>query len=343
MTYPVSDPTYSGARSAEMLANPYSGNFIPEVWSGKLLEKFYAATVLAAIANTDYEGEIANKGDKVNIRTRPTIDVTDYEADQDLTVQRPTSAPTELLIDQGKYFNLALDDVMEIQSDIDQMSIWSEDAAEQMKTKVDTDVLQYLGATTDLPVAAGSNSGQSAGAISQDIRLGITTAPHYVSSIGAGAYDGIANTSAMTVTDFIVNCGQVLDEANIPESGRWMIIPAWLAAKIKKSELKDASLSGDGSSMLRNGRLGMVDRFTLYMSNLVPSGATGAPATEAGETAVFFGTDAALTFASQFTKMETIRSERSFSNLLRGLQVYGFNIVNPVAMGRAIVAKGNEG
>lgn len=36
--------------------NGLSGTYIPEIWSGKLLEKFYAATVFAAIANTDYEG-----------------------------------------------------------------------------------------------------------------------------------------------------------------------------------------------------------------------------------------------------------------------------------------------
>ena len=35
-----------------------AAGFIPEIWSGKLIEKFYSATVLAAIANTDYEGEI---------------------------------------------------------------------------------------------------------------------------------------------------------------------------------------------------------------------------------------------------------------------------------------------
>lgn len=33
-----------------------SGTYIPEIWSGKLLEKFYKATVFAQIANTDYEG-----------------------------------------------------------------------------------------------------------------------------------------------------------------------------------------------------------------------------------------------------------------------------------------------
>jgi len=114
-----------------------------------------------------------------------------------------------------------------------------------------------------------------------------------------------------------------------------MVIPAWMAAMIKKSDLKDASLAGDGTSILRNGRLGMIDRFTLYLSNLLPTTDSAVDTT-----AVFFGTKAALTFAAQFTKMETIRSERSFSNLLRGLQVYGFRVVNGVAMGRAIVARG---
>jgi hypothetical protein len=100
-----------------------------------------------------------------------------------------------------------------------------------------------------------------------------------------------------------------LDEKNIPETGRWMVIPAWMSAMIKKSDLKDASLSGDGTSILRNGRLGMIDRFTLYLSNLLPTLDSAVDTTS-----IFYGTKAALTFAAQFTKMETIRSERSFSN-----------------------------
>jgi hypothetical protein len=140
----------------------------------------------------------------------------------------------------------------------------------------------------------------------------------------------------MGIVNFLVNLGQVLDEQNIPESGRWVVIPAWVASLIKKSELKDASLSGDGTSILRNGRLGMIDRFTLYLSNLaLPQGGY------AGEYPVFFGVNAALTFAAQFTKMETLRSERSFSNLLRGLQVFGHKVVNGVAMGRAVIENGS--
>ena len=64
--------------------------FIPEIWSGKLVEKFYASTVLAAISNTDYEGEIKNKGDRVKIRTKPTITIRNYDSDGLLALDRPT-------------------------------------------------------------------------------------------------------------------------------------------------------------------------------------------------------------------------------------------------------------
>lgn len=329
MPYPISGSPWTGSNPSPA----YSGTFIPEIWSGKLLEKFYDATVLAAISNTDYEGEIKNKGDKVIIRQRPSITIRDYEANQDLVVERPGSDVIELQIDKGKYFNVALDDVMAVQSDIDQMSIWAEEASEQFKIAVDTAVLTSLGTTTDI---SSFNRGNTAGRISQDIRLGTPGAPCFVAKAAAGTGDGSSNSNDKSVLDFIVDAGQVLDEQNIPETGRWMVIPAWMASMIKKSDLKDASLAGDGTSILRNGRLGMIDRFTLYLSNLLP--ASGGGYTE--EKAVFFGTSAALTFASQFTKMETLRSERSFSNLLRGLQVYGFRVVNGVAMGRAFVEKG---
>jgi N4-gp56 family major capsid protein len=327
MAFPVGTP-WSGSTPSPA----YAGIFIPEIWSGKLLEKFYAATVLAAIANTDYEGEIKNKGDTVHIRTRPTITIGDYETDQDLAIQRPSSNMIDLAIDQAKYFNLALDDVMEVQSDIDLMSMWSEDASEQMKIAVDTDVLSYLGTTGDI---AAANRGLTAGALSASIRLGTAAAPQFIAKVAAGTGAGDSSSNDQSILDFIVDAGQVLDEQNIPESGRWMVIPAWMSSMIKKSDLKDASLAGDGTSILRNGRLGMIDRFTLYLSNLLPTLDSAVDTTS-----VFFGTKAALTFASQFTKMETIRSERSFSNLLRGLQVYGYRVVNGVSMGRAVVARG---
>jgi|SoiMethySBSTD1v2_1073268.scaffolds.fasta_scaffold347140_2 hypothetical protein len=303
---------------------PYSGTFIPEIWSSKLIEKFYASTVLAAISNTDYEGEIKNKGDKVIIRTKPTITIKDYRADGLLEVERPSAPTLELVIDKGKYFNLILDDVMEVQSDLNMMNMWSDDAAQQFKIVVDREVLLAL-----VGAAAPENRGNAAGAISGNIELGITTAPLEVVSRNPTA-------TQVEIIDLIVRMGQVLDEQNIPETGRWIVIPAWVSSRIKLSELRDASLTGDGTSILRNGRLGVIDRFTIYVSNLLPSGTAAGLA--AGETVIFAGTSHALTFASQINKVETLRSEHTFGQLLRGLQVYGYNVLDGKALVQAIIA-----
>ena len=305
----------------------YSGTFIPEIWSGKLIEKFYASTVLAAISNTDYEGEIRNMGDKVHIRTKPTITIKDYRADGLLEVERPSSNIIDLLIDRGKYFNLILDDVMKVQSDINMMNIWSDDAAQQFKIVVDREVLLGL-----LGQAATKNKGTTAGQISSSINLGVTGTPLQVVARQPAA-------GKTEITDVLVRLGQALDEQNIPETGRWVLLPAWLSAQIKMSELRDASLTGDGTSILRNGRLGMVDRFTIYTSNLLPNGVAAGLA--AGEWVVYAGTQHALTFASQINKVEgNIRSEHTFGSLLRGLQVYGYKVLDGTALAQVIVTPG---
>ena len=288
----------------------YTGNFIPEIWSGKLIENFYDATVLAAIANTDYEGEIKAHGDTVNIRTTPDITIRDYVKGQTLTVENPDKPKLQLVIDKGEYFAAVEDDVDKVQSDINLMDTWSKDASERMKIKIDQRVL-----TDMLPGIAAANKGATAGRISANINLGTTAAP-------------VAITKT-NVLDYIVDLGTVLDEANCPESDRFVVIPAKMAGMIKKSDLKDAALAGDGVSVLRNGRLGMIDRFTIYMShNLYVS---------SGKFSIIAGHKMGLTFASQMTNMETIRSEVTFGNIIRGLQVYGYKVVKPEALSQGVV------
>jgi hypothetical protein len=284
--------------------------------------------VLAAISNTDYEGEIKNKGDKVKIRTKPTITIRNYRADGLLEVERPSSNILELLIDQGKYFNLILDDVYEVQSDLNMMNMWSDDAAQQFKIVVDREVLLSL-----IGQAAPQNRGLTAGAISANVNLGVTGTPLQIV-----ARNPAGTAGKVEIVDLLVRLGQVLDEQNIPETGRWAVFPAWIGSQIKMSELRDASLTGDGTSILRNGRLGMVDRFTLYVSNLLPSGTAAGLA--AGEWVIFAGTQHALSFASQINNVETMRSEHTFGNLLRGLQVYGSKVLDGTALAQAIVTPG---
>jgi hypothetical protein len=288
----------------------YSGNFIPEIWSGKLIENFYDATVLAAISNTDYEGEIKSMGDTVNIRTSPEITIKTYVKGQTLQVENPDKPKLQLVIDKGEYFACIEDDVDKVQSDINMMDTWSKDASEKMKIKIDQRVLTDL-----LPGIAAINKGATAGRISGNINLGTT--------------GSAVALSKSNVTDYIVDIGTVLDEANCPEGNRFLVIPAKMAGMIKKSELKDASLAGDGSSILRNGRLGMIDRFTIYMSHNLK--------VDNGKFHVIAGHKMGFTFASQMTNMETIRSEATFGNIIRGLQVYGYQVVKPEALAEGVI------
>ena len=301
----------------------YSGNFIPEIWSGKLIENFYDATVLAAIANTDYEGEIRNMGDTVNIRTTPEITIKDYVKGQSIQVENPDKPKIQLVIDKGEYFACVEDDVDRIQSDIKLMDTWSKDASERMKIKIDQRVLVDL-----LPDISAINKGAAAGRISQSFNLGTSGSPVAVTKDGA--------SSTTPVVDLLVDMGTVLDEANAPESDRFVIIPARMAGLIKKSELKDASITGDSISPLRNGRLGMIDRFTVYVSHNLNVTGSGTNA----KYDVIAGHKMGFTFASQMTEMETLRSETTFGDIIRGLQVYGYKVVKPEALSTAVVTLG---
>lgn len=328
MTFPVAGagtvpPIYPVGSAGNGLE---AAGFIPEIWSGKLIEKFYAATVLAAISNTDYEGEIKNQGDTVKIRTKPTVTIKDYRADGLLELERPKGSVLDLSIDKGKYFNTILDDVMEVQSDLNNMSLWADDASEQMKIVVDTEVLTGL-----LNQASAQNRGATAGKISADINLGVTATGPLAVVPDAPA------VGEVSILDVILRLGQALDEQNIPENGRWIIMPAWASTMIKQSELRQAYLSGDSVSMLRNGRLGMIDRFTLYVSNLLPQGVAAGLA--AGESAIYAGHSHGLTFASQINNVESMRSEQTFGTILRGLQVYGWKVIDNIALAQAIVTK----
>jgi len=299
------------------LSSTSTGKFIPQIWSGKLVEKFYDATVFGEIANTDYEGEIKNMGDTVHIRTTPSLTIRDYKIGASLNYEQPTNPAVELQIDKGKYFAFEVDDVDEYQADIDIMDDWAGDGGEQMKIAVDTDMLAAIYADVST-----QNSGATAGRKSSAFNLGTTGTP-------------VALNKA-NILDYIVDLGTVLDEQNLPEAGRWLVLPAWAIGMIKKSDLKDASLSGDGQSIMRNGRVGMIDRFTLYLSNNV------ATTTDGSFTVynILAGHKAGLAFAAQMTKMETLKNPNSFGQLVRGLNVYGYKVIEGKYLAHLYAYKG---
>lgn len=295
----------------------YSGNIIPTLWSRKLLERFYDASVVPAISTTDYLGEIKSQGDKVIINQVPDITITAYKMGDPLTHQRPAQTTLELTIDQGNYWDFIMDDVADAQSMFNMTAPWSENASEKLKIAVDTEVLAYVRTRAD-----AANKGPTAGRLSQNIDLGTGGTPLTVTKDN--------------VIDKIIDMGQVLDEQNIPETGRKLVIPVWMSALLKKSDLRNASITGDSQSVFRNGRLGEIDRFELFSSNLLPTAVEGT----ANATYFYALHPMAITFASQLAKTETIRSESTFGTIMRGLQVYGRGVVQPTALVTGYAVKG---
>ena len=301
------------------ISSTSASGFIPSIWSGKLVEKLYARTAFAEVSNTLYEGSIKGAGDTVQIRTTPSIVINDYEIGGGLTYEKPVSDKVELQIDQAKSFSFEVNDVDAYQADIKLMEGWSDDAGQQMKIAIDKDISAY--AYTE---AAAENAGATAGVESGSLNLGV-----------AGTPVAITKTN---ILDTLVDCGTALDEQNVPDEGRYIMLPAWMNGMLKKSDLRDASIMGDATSAFRNGKIGMLDRFSVYVNNnmsTVTDGTTGNQATN-----VIFGHKKALTFASQMTNMETLPNPSDFGKLIRGLNVYGRKVIDPNAIGHLYAERG---
>ena len=180
------------------------------------------------------------------------------------------------------------------QADLDFMNLASQDAAQNMKIAIEQDVFGNV----------------AAGASLTDVNNASNTP---------------VNITASNVLGFILEAGQQLDENNIPEEGRFMIINPAVASVLKQSELRQAYLTGDSVSPLRNGFIGEVDRFRMYVSNNL--------SVSSGVASGLFGHPKAIAFASQMTNTESVRLESSFGDGVRGLSVYGYKVVVPTALG----------
>jgi hypothetical protein len=297
---------------------PYSGTFIPSVWSSKLNVKFYAATTFGDVSNTNWEGEIKSMGDKVIINNVPDINIKAYTIGMALVYDVPTPSVIELQIDKAFYFGVNISDVLEYQAKPNLMDMFTTDAANQMKISIDAECL-----TAVVTGSAAANIGATAGKLSGAYNMGTDAAP-------------IALTAA-TILATITAMSSILDEQNVPESDRFLIITPYERNLLMSSNLAQAQFMGDSTSIVRNGKIGRIDRFDVYVSNLLPKANVnfaydGTANTSAKRHAVMAGHKSAWTFASQINKVESIANHADFGQLIRGLVVYGRKVVKPEGM-----------
>ena len=98
---------------------------------------------------------------------------------------------------------------------------------------------------------------------------------------------------------------------------------------MKKGDIKQVNVTGDEISPIRNGKLGMIDRFTVYVTNNL--------SLTSSKYNILAGTRDAISFASQLTKVETVRSTSTFGDIMRGLNVYGYQVTAPNALVSSII------
>ena len=291
-----------------------NGFFIPEIYSKKVQIALRKAAVAEAVCNTDYMGEISSFGDTVNIIKEPQIAVADYTRGLAVTSTNLTDQELVLTVDQAKSFSFKIDDLEKRFSHVNFQAIAADNAAYALRDAMDSNILAAI--------SAGATATAGMGTTSTPIDIGF----------GSGEVDPL-NQMALAA--------KVLDEANAPEDGRWFVAaPEWYN-QLSNSASKLLSVDFNaGQGSIRNGLVasGLLRGFSMYKSNNLPtndlSGATPAGSATAPE--ALFGHMSSTAAASSMNKVETVRDTGTFSDIVRGLMVWGRKVLRPEVAGKII-------
>jgi hypothetical protein len=293
-----------------------NGFFIPEIYSKKVQIALRKAAVAEAVCNTDYMGEISSFGDTVNIIKEPQIAVADYTRGLAVTSTNLTDQELVLTIDQAKSFSFKIDDLEKRFSHVNFQAIASDNAAYALRDAMDSNILAAI--------SAGATATTGMGTTSTPIDIGFAS----------GEVDPL-NQMALAAKE--------LDEANAPEDGRWFVAaPEWYN-QLSNSASKLLSVDFNaGQGSIRNGLVasGLLRGFSMYKSNNLPtndlSGASPAGSATAPE--ALFGHMSSTAAASAMNKVETVRDTGTFSDIVRGLMVWGRKVLRPEVAGKIIYA-----
>lgn len=283
----------------------YHGYFIPELWVPKMQLQFEKASTFMAISTTEYEGLIKNFGDTVNISVEPTVTIRDYVKGQKLIREALDPSLVTLEINQGKTYSIHVDDVDQKQSNIDLINEFAKSAGRRLQEDIDSTVLKGIYNSEN-----SNNSGATAGADSGGFNLGSYS----------GSQVALTDTN---IIDVITDVGTVLSEQSVPTENRWFILPPVFINLLFRSDLKDASFSGDNQSISINGKMPRkVAGFDIYESRQLYQ------ITDTAESwYCLAGWKGALTFASQLINTRAIEAQDTFGHYIDGLHVFGYKVV----------------
>ena len=339
-----------------------NGNFSPVIYSKQVQLAFRKASVVEAITNNDYFGEIANMGDSVKIIKEPEITVKEYARGTQITPQDLDDEDFSLTIDKANYFAFKVDDIEEAHSHVNFQSVASDRAAYRLADQFDQDVLGYLAgfkqsalssrADTANDVVNGSKAVDTAGSDELLTSMKLDASDFNGGSSGNSIVvkprtggDSLNTTTAnATPLQVIARMSRKLDQQNVDTASRWLVVDPVFAELLKDedSRLLDSDFGGSG---LQNGLVfNNIHGFKVYMSNNLPekgNGPTGATATGSTHFGVLVaGHSGAVATAEQINKTETYRDPDSFADIVRGMHLYGRKILRPESLVNAIYVSG---
>ena len=313
-----------------------SGNFAPEIFSQKVLKFFRRASVIEDITNTDYAGEIENFGDTVKIIKEPTVTVSSYQRGSVVNPQDLADDQISMVVDNANAFAFKIDDIEERHSHINFEALATSSGAFALKRKYDAAVLQHISDAAG--IAASAVSGTTLTTTAAAATLGTANAPINVETDDNGI-------------NLMLAMARLLDDESVPEENRWFVAPPIFYEKMFQAgnKIAEVQVTGDASSPLRNGLAinGSFAGFRCYKSTALNS--TGGTdqvtltdgsatlAVDGSENVVLAGHMSAVATASHIAKTEVVRSTESFSDVIRGLHVFGRKVLRQEAVVRGVI------
>lgn len=215
-----------------------------------------------------------------------------------ITYEELEPTSMDLIIDQKKFFAFKINDVAQVQSHTDIMEAHLENAKNAIEEVQDT---YLLGMHKNVPAANTVGSDTAA-----------------------------VELSKTTIYEQFVKLALCLKNSNAVSAAKrpWVVInPTIESYLLQSTEFINAHNVADET--LREGAIGRIAGMDVLVS-------TNLTATD-GKFYVLAGTNDAITFASQLAKIESLRDKDSFSDLIRGLYLYGAKTVQPNALAKLIV------
>jgi len=225
--------------------------FIPEIWSDEIVAAYKANLVAANLfSKMSFKGK---KGDTLHIPKPTRGSASAKAASSQVTLIAATESEVQVLINKHYEYSRLIEDIVETQALASLRKFYTDDAGYALATQVDTDLIQ-------LGRAVGTGTAYSTAAASTNAFIGSTGATVYNSSTSNAAALGDAG---------IRRSIQRLDDADVPMSDRFLIVPPTTRNTLMGlARFTEQSFTGEaaGGNTIRNGQIGDVYGVKVYVS-----------------------------------------------------------------------------